>query len=249
MKVLIVSQSEGIKNLLSYHLKPVGFDVVHYNDPVKAIDNLEELDPEMILYHTGDFPRHWKPLLKLLRQKKAKEETVFILLKGADFPFEEAAKASHLGINGIIDANLQEKQQVLQLEELFRRYRSIKDQRRFHRLVPNALDKLQLLFTHPYTLAIITGSLSEVSIKGASFKPSDPLATQDLKRGQEIPVCTLRVGEHIISILCQVTRNNGEMGLQFRSFETGGHHKLFQYIQTRADRELNLAIEKEKKES
>ncbi len=227
----------------------MGFDVVHYNDPVKAIDNLEELDPEMILYHTGDFPRHWKPLLKLLRQKKAKEETVFILLKGADFPFEEAAKAAYLGINGIIDANLQEKQQVLQLEELFRRYRTIKDQRRFHRLVPDALDKLQLLFTHPYTLAIITGSLSEVSIKGASFKPSDPLATQDLKRGQEIPVCTLRVGEHVISILCQVTRNNGEMGLQFRSFETGGHHKLFQYIQTRADRELNLAVEKEKKES
>ncbi len=242
MKALIVARNDEIKNLLTYHLKPVGFEIVHYKDPVKAIDNFEELDPQMILFHGQDFPRHWKPLLKLLREKKSKEEAVFILIKAPDFPMEEAAKASHLGINGMISADLKNKEEIYHLEELFRRYKSVKDKRKFHRLVPKNLDRIQLMFTHPYSTVIVTGSLAEISIQGASFKPADPSVTSDLKRDQEIPLCSLRVGEDVISLLCRVTRNKKEMGLQFVSFETGGHHKLFRYIQSRGGRELKAAV-------
>ena len=246
MKVLIVARNDEFKKLLTYHLKPVGFEIVHYRDPVKAIDNFEELDPQMILFHSQDFPRHWKPLLKLLREKKSKEEAVFILIKDPDFQIEEAAKASHLGINGMISADLKDKKEIHHLEELFRRYRSLKDKRKFHRLVPKKLDRIQLMFTHPYSLCIITGSLAEISIQGASFNPVDPFVTSDLKRGQEIPLCSMRVGEDVISLLCRVTRNKREMGLQFKSFETGGHHRLFNYIQSRAERELKNAVSDKK---
>jgi len=36
-------------------------------------------------------------------------------------------------------------------------------------------------------------------------------------------------------------RNDDTIGLQFRSFDTGGHHRLFQYIQNRTQRELQNA--------
>ena len=241
MKVLIVSASDRAKGQLAYHLKPVGFEIVHYNDPVKAIDNLEELNPELILFQTGDFPRHWKPFLKLLREKKSKEEAVFIIMAGEEFPFEEAAKAAHLGANGIVGTDL-DKKEVQRLEELLRRYRSVKDKRKFHRLVPTQRDRLGFMLTHPLSLTIVTGRLSDISIQGASFIPTHPALTKDLKKGEEIPACSLRVGQEVISVLCRVTRNRQDIGLQFRSFETGGHHKLFNYIQSHSERELKGAL-------
>jgi len=241
MKALVVARDDTLKNLLAYHLKPLGFEVVYFSDPVKLLDELEKLDPQMILASAVDFPRLWKTLVKVLREKRSKEECVFVLLAGS-LPFEEAAKAMHLGVNGIISAGAGDKQQVRQLAELYRRYRSVKDQRRFQRLVLTARERFQLVFVHPRNSAIVTGSLSEISIQGAGFKPADPESTADLRRGEEIPLATLRVGEDIITLTCQVSRNRGELGLQFTSFEPGGHHKLFRYIRGRGERELQEAV-------
>jgi hypothetical protein len=248
MKALVVARNDSLKNLLGYHLKPLGFELIYFSDPVKVIDELEKLDPEMVLASAVDFPRHWKTLIRLLREKRSKEECVFVLL-AASLPFEEAAKAMHLGVNGIISAEASDKQQVRQLAQLYRRYRSVKDQRRFQRLVPAASERIQLVFVHPRSSTIITGSLSEISIQGAGFKPADPESTADLRRGEEIPLATLRVGEDIVTLACQVSRNRGELGLQFGSFEPGGHHKLFRYIRSRASRELKKAIARPAHES
>ncbi len=241
MKLLVVAQREDLKNLVAYHLNPVGFEILYYSDPVKVIENLDELNPEMLLINAADFPRHWKPMLKLLRENKSKDQSVFVILV-QDPPFEEAAKASHLGINGIIDAGLPEKKQMRRLEELYRRYRSVKDQRRFQRLYPSEEDKLRLIFSHPRTLAIVTGSLGEISIQGASFRPHDPSVTADLRRNDELRHCTLKVEDEHISLIARITRNTEEIGLQFKSFETGGHHKLFEYIQKHSQRELDSAV-------
>jgi methylmalonyl-CoA mutase cobalamin-binding subunit len=241
MKALVVARNDTLKNLLAYHLKPLGFELVYFSDPVEALDELEKQDPEMVLASAVDFPRHWKVLVKLLRERRSKEECVFVLLAGS-LPFEEAAKATHLGVNGIISAVAGDKQQVRQLAELYRRYRSVKDQRRFQRLTPAEGERVQLVFVHPRSTAIITGALAEISIQGAGFKPADPESTADLRRGEQIPLATLRVGEDIVTLACQVCRNRGELGLQFSSFEPGGHHKLFHYIRGRGERELQQAI-------
>jgi hypothetical protein len=241
MKALIVARDDTLKNLLAYHLKPLGFEILYFSDPIKLLDELDKLEPQMILASAVDFPRHWKTLVKLLREKRSKEECVFVLLAGT-LPFEEAAKAIHLGVNGIVSAGSGDKQQVRQLAQLYRRYRSVKDQRRFQRLVPSSRERVQLVFVHPRNSAIVTGSLAEISIQGAGFKPADPESTADLRRGEQIPLATLRVGEDIITLVCQVSRNRGELGLQFTSFEPGGHHKLFRYIRGRGERDLQEAI-------
>jgi hypothetical protein len=241
MKALIVARDDTLKNLLAYHLKPLGFEILYFSDPIKLLDELDKLEPQMILASAVDFPRHWKTLVKLLREKRSKEECVFVLLAGT-LPFEEAAKAMHLGVNGIVSAGLGDKQQVRQLAQLYRRYRSVKDQRRFQRLVPSSRERVQLVFVHPRNSAIVTGFLAEISIQGAGFKPADPESTADLRRGEQIPLAALRVGEDIITLVCQVSRNRGELGLQFTSFEPGGHHKLFRYIRGRGERDLQEAI-------
>ena len=242
MKLLVVAQRRDLKELIAYHLNPIGFEILYYSEPIKVVDSIEEIQPDMLLFNAVDFPRHWKPVLKLLRDRLTKEQAVFVIL-AKDPPFEEAVKATYLGANAIIDANLPEKQQMQRLEELYRRYGSLKDKRRFHRLIPTEADTLKLVFSHPRTLAVITGSLVEISIKGASFYPDDPSLTADLHRDDPLRHCTLSVDQEPISVAARITRNEDTIGLQFKSFETGGHHKLFHYIQNRSHRELQSAAQ------
>ena len=242
MKILAITQEKQLKDILEEHLAPVGFEIEQIADPLEAIQRFEESQPEMIIINVVEFPEHWKLLLKLLREEKSKEQSVFIILHGEDFSFEEAAKASYLGVNGIIKNDLTDKKEMRHLTELFKRYRSIQDQRKFHRLIPSESDRLQLLFTNPLTMAIVTGRLTEISIQGASFLPFSRAMIKGLKRGHELALCSLRIGRDMISLNCRVTRSKKELGLQFKSFATGGHHKLFHFIQKHSERSLKKAV-------
>jgi DNA-binding response OmpR family regulator len=243
MKMLLVAAGDEHANVLAYHLKPLGFELERFEDPVRALSELDETDPQAILFDAGDFPRHWKALLKLAREKKSKEELIFILISPrGGFDLEEAAKAVHLGVNGIIGGKLTDKSELYRLEELVRRYRSVRDKRNFTRLVPTEEDSLGFAFTHPLRMTLVLGRIREISIQGASFYPSRASVVSDLPVGREIPYCSLKVGEHIISVNCRLTRNREELGFQFLSFEEGGHNKLLKYIQTRPERALRDAL-------
>ena len=229
---------------IAYHLKPLGFSLEHFSDPIKVIERLEEIDPQAILFHAGDFPRHWKPLLQCAREYKSREELIFLLIAPSDFDMEDAAKAAYLGVNGIMRENFVDKQELYRMEEIIRRYRSMQDKRNFTRLVPRQPDELGFAFTHPRRLAFVNGRVREISIQGSSFLPVRASAVSDLAVGTEIRDCSLKVEDHIISVTCKVTRNREELGFQFLSFGEGGHHALLKYIQSRAERALKSATAK-----
>jgi hypothetical protein len=241
MKMLLVATGAEHAVALGYHLKPLGFTLEHCPDPVQVIEHLEELDPQAILFHAGDFPRHWKTLLKLVREKKPREELIFLLIAPEGFEMEDAAKAAHLGVNGILKDALSDKKELYRLEEIIRRYRSVQDKRNFTRLVPQDSDQLGFAFTHPKRMALVTGTIREISIQGSSFLPARPSGVADLIVGTEIKACSLKVDDLIIGVDCKVTRNREELGFQFLSFEEGGHHALLKYIQSRAERALKTA--------
>jgi hypothetical protein len=245
MKMLLVAASAKHAAALGYHLKPLGFTLEHYADPMRVIERLEEIDPQAILFHAGDFPRHWKPLLSLAREKKPREDLIFLLIAPADFEMEDAAKAAHLGVNGILKENLTDKRELYRLEEIVRRYRSVQDKRNFTRLVPQEKNELGFAFTHPGRLALIMGRIKEISIQGSSFLPARASAVADLAVGMEIRDCSLKVENQLIAVTCKVTRNREELGFQFLSFEEGGHSTLLKYIQARAERALKNATSKD----
>ena len=241
--ILVASAGERAA-ALSYHLKPLGFTLEHIADPLRVIERLDELDPQAILVHAGDFPRQWKPLLKVAREKKPREDLIFLLIAPEDFEMEEAAKAAYLGVNGILKPNLGDKEELYRLEEIIRRYQAVQDKRNFTRLVPQQPDELGFAFTHPRRLAFVSGKVREISIQGSSFLPARPSAVEDLQAGTEIKDCSLKIGDTLIAVTCKVTRNREEMGFQFLSFEEGGHHALLGYIQSRAQRALKGAVHK-----
>jgi hypothetical protein len=240
--MLLVAARDEHTATLSYHLKPLGFELERISNPVRALDQLEELDPQAILFHAGDYPRHWKTLLKLVREKKNKEELIFILIAPKGFDIEEAAKASHLGVNGIMREDLSDKKELYRLEELVRRYRELREKRNFTRLIPTNDDSLGFAFTNPRRLSLVVGKIREISIQGASFYPSPASVVSDLPVGHEIRDCSLKVGDEVISVTCRLTRNRDELGFQFLTFEEGGHSKLLKYIQDRSERALKSAL-------
>jgi len=244
MKMILVAAGGQDVAAIAYHLKPLGFSLEHFSDPIKVIERLEEIDPQAILFHAGDFPRHWKPLLQCAREYKSREELIFLLIAPSDFDMEDAAKAAYLGVNGIMRENFVDKQELYRMEEIIRRYRSMQDKRNFTRLVPRQPDELGFAFTHPRRLAFVNGRVREISIQGSSFLPVRASAVSDLAVGTEIRDCSLKVEDHIISVTCKVTRNREELGFQFLSFGEGGHHALLKYIQSRAERALKSATAK-----
>ncbi len=239
--MILVAAHDTYVSALGYHLKPLGFTLEHRTDPVDVIEHIDELDPQAILFNTSDFPRHWKPLLKLVREKKAREDLIFLLVAPEGFEMEDAAKAAHLGANAILKENLADKKELYRIEEIVRRYRSVQDKRSFTRLVPQEPTELGIAFTHPKRLCLVMGRIREISIQGSSFLPSNSSAVADLSVGTELKDCSLKFEDQIISVSCKVTRNREELGLQFLSFEEGGHHALLKYIQSRAERALKSA--------
>jgi hypothetical protein len=241
MKLLLVAASKEHANVLGYHLKPLGFELEQETDPVRAIERFEAVQPQTILFDAAEFPRHWKPLLKLVREKKPREEVIFLLVTGREFSMEDAAKAAHLGVNGILGRNLSDKKELYRLEEIIRRYRSVRDKRSYTRLVPSVSEQVGFAFTHPLRLALVTGTIRELSIQGSSFLPTISSTVADLPVGIEIRHCSLRVEDTILSVDCKLTRNREELGFQFLAFNEGGHNTLLHYIQERSQRALKSA--------
>ena len=237
-KIVLVAKKEKYTKILNFHFNPIGFKTYYYSKPKEFIENLDSINPDMIIFHSVDFPRHWKPILKLLREKKAPEETVFILITNADFTFEEAAKAAFLRVNGIIPENLLDKTVIYQLNDIMKRYKTIDDKRRFSRLVPKKFEKFDLLFTHPLGNHLVTGSISDISLEGCRFIPSVPSLIEDLEEDMELPDCSLRIGDQIITVNCRISRQGREMGILFKSFIDEGHEKFFKYLMDRAEREI-----------
>ncbi len=233
MKSIIVIEDQDTTDRISTHLSPLGFDFIHYMNPVKALDNIDEIGPDLVIFSAEDFPRHWKPFIRLLRAKKSKEEAVFILLTGNNFSTEEASKASVLEVNGMINTTLQDED-IQHLQDIFARYNVLSETRKDRRYPGNWAEDVDFAFTHPRSYALITGEITDISLGGLNFLPDMPQATADIMEGEELHSCSLSMNERIFSIDVKVIRNNRQIAVQFFELDETCHRSLMEYLnQTR----------------
>ena len=122
MKLLIVTAKMRPRDRIFSHFNRLGYDIIVYDNPLKAMDNLSEVAPDAVLFNAEDFPRHWKPFLQVLRQLFDRESSVFIILKGGLFDSEEAVKAGSLSVNGVISEDFTSEEEIIQLENILSRY-------------------------------------------------------------------------------------------------------------------------------
>ena len=214
MKVLLVADSEELRSFLERELSLRGVDLVHYWHPIKAMDNVEETAPELVIFSARDFPRHWKPFLVYFRAYSQKAEKIpFVLLRGENFSDDEQKKADYLKVNAVIPESLSSADDLQKLKKFAGMgggysYR------------PFADEKADILFTHPENLNLIQGRIEEISPAALTFYPLAPELCEDFKFPARIESCSLSIFGALITVDIEITQKT-ENSFQTRLL-TGG---------------------------
>jgi hypothetical protein len=215
MKLMLILGSDEIPGLISANIKPLGFELIRYRHVLKAMDNIDEIDPACIIVSAGDFPRHWKVLVQFVRYERSKDQCPVILLKENNFSLEEASKAFFIGVSGIVSGDLNRSGVMDHLQSILERYLDIPDKRAARRYHAEPWTRFGFCMAHPAGKAIITTTVKTLSAVGVSVEPDNPALVANLAEGAELSECSLRVGSDIISPICRLIRKKPDVSMEF----------------------------------
>lgn len=208
MIVLFIGVNHNLAMDLRDHLEPLGAGVVHYRSPLKALENLSEIDPQAILYAQMDFPRHWKVLLSMIRQEKSKEECIFILFhEGSEVPATEAEKAAFLEVNAILSMEKGLQDFIKQFVDIYLRYRNFPVLLTSTSLQHNGWN---MAFQHPTRQHLVNGLLVQIDRIGGLFRPDSRKAIADIKTKTVIQA-TIKFDSQIIECPIRIFHNSGQI--------------------------------------
>jgi len=233
MKILLIADDSGLKKRISDHFKPKGFSIIHYNNPLKGMNNYEEIEPEIVIFNSTDYPRHWKIANNFLKHDIPHINPVFFLMINEIFPMEEVCKAVYLGIDAIISDEYESENYLEHIENLIGRFYSSQISIKTPLLLESPENRIDFMFMNPENFQLATGSLSELSLSGAGFKPDDPETVFPLAKGTILENCSLSTDEGIITIKAEIVNNSGIMDLSFLSFSENGEDLLENYIKNK----------------
>ena len=103
MKALVISDRPEIIDYVCPHLKEKGFDLIHYRWIIKALDNIEEIQPDLIVLSAGEYPRHWKTLAGFVQSGIGGNDVKVYLYETTPLSQDDAKKAEGLGVLSFID--------------------------------------------------------------------------------------------------------------------------------------------------
>ena len=115
MKAVIIAESENIIKEFSQYYKLNGYDIIVYHWLMKAMDNIEEIDPDLIFINAEEYPRHWKILCQYITGINKLPKIV--LYSSKVFNEEDKEKCKILNIDSVI-GGVEDLEEVFTLEEL-----------------------------------------------------------------------------------------------------------------------------------
>ncbi|UTC63318.1 hypothetical protein E4O00_08025 [Treponema sp. OMZ 788] len=209
MKALLISDLPRSTDDLQPLFSEYGFELIHYRSPLKALDNIEEISPNMVIINSRDFPRHWKPITQHIRWDTSREEMLVILLTPPDFSADEADKAMFLGVQGIINIkeNDEFKDILEELRVIFDRYN--------YKHIKNLSKSVQFLFTNPINETIITGTVKNLTENDLVFLPDMPANVGNLNVDMILDQCSLKIEHNFIVPNCKILSTDSVLNLKF----------------------------------
>lgn len=104
MKALLIADNPQAIDNISQILETAGYDVITYKWLLKALDNIEEISPHLIIVSAKDYPRHWKTLAQYAQTVFASYKPQIILYAEGGLDDEEKSKAQALKVRGIFES-------------------------------------------------------------------------------------------------------------------------------------------------
>jgi len=101
MKALLVLEDEDKIKLLKESLTTKGYDTICYNWILKALDNIEEISPHIVIINAEEYPRHWKTFVQYVNTYLPKND-IDIYLLANNLSENEQNKIKILGIKDVL---------------------------------------------------------------------------------------------------------------------------------------------------
>lgn len=236
MKAIIISDESSTISKLDYALVSAGFDTIIYRWLLKALDNIEEIRPNLVIVSASEYPRHWKTLTQFIASGIGGDKTKVFLLSLNPMNEEEIDKAKALGISGFIygtdDEDLQEfKTKLFELfpspnlpankttvvehteEDYEDDIPTVSGIQENHKLSFKQ-ESVCLVFMNPKNGKLVTGSVISYENKTVHFKPDYPNKIESLTSGDIINYLTLEIDNAACSYRGEVIMNNNELLLR-----------------------------------
>jgi hypothetical protein len=240
MKLLLIFAADDNCNIISRSVSPLGFEMIRYRQVLKAMDNIDEINPSAIVVSAKDFPRHWKFLVQFVRTERANEICPIIILKGGNFSMEEMTSAYFLGVSGVIDDSLNSPAEISRLKNILSHCAPngaaplgaapLMEKRKYRRFHMEPWNRACILAVNRREKSLVTGDIENISSGGLAFVPVNSPPITDAALNDQFDECSLRLGDSILSPVCRLVRAGEKPALEFVSFPEGENHVLERFL-------------------
>ncbi|GHT49528.1 hypothetical protein FACS1894102_4310 [Spirochaetia bacterium] len=220
MKLLLVMDSADQYDQITGYVKKFGFDTIWYRYVLKAMDNLEEIDPDGIFISAVDFPRHWKTIIAFFRSTHSESESPVVIIHGPTFSDDDSQKARYMNVNCLLpDSFVADGTKLDSLYSVLKAALGEKDLMKNVEPARGRQKQLSMVITNPLTGALVPGKVKKITHFGVVFHSAYLSLLKNIERDTILSSCSLRVGGTIISPACKVVNNGDTLSLDFVSFE------------------------------
>ena len=173
MKALIISEEQNVYSTLNDILIKADYDTIIYKWLLKALDNIEEIRPDLIVVSSSEYPRHWKTLVQFVKSGIGGDDIDIYLYEPNPISDEDEEKAKVLGVTGCFN-------KFEEFENLIKPEVSIKEEA----AIPNTG---HFMFTHPISKKFISGKFFDYNGKTLSCTFYNASDLDTIKDGMEVP--------------------------------------------------------------
>ncbi len=176
MKALIITEDDSIINAVSPVIKNCGYEIIVYRYLLKALDNVEEIAPDLVFISTAEYPRHWKTFIQFTKSGISGIIPKVLLYNSRPLSNDEKDKARALCVFGMISSVEEDG-----LSEL-KKYLNAKGMSAIEESGP----KIEFIFKNPRNGRLVTGSVKAFNGKKIEFVPDISASAENLKAGDII---------------------------------------------------------------
>ena len=207
MKAIIICDDEELIGKVDSALASLSYDTIIYRWLLKALDNIEEIRPDIVIVSASDYPRHWKTLTQFIKSGIAGKIPDVILYVPKSFSETEKMKAQKLGIKGIFDSCDEDGMSFFRSivnsptgalspdPEKADKARDAEADSISETLSAEGLSAGKIgtaVFTHPKTGAFVTGTIRNLSDGSAEFTADIPSLAAEIASGDKIEELSMR---------------------------------------------------------
>lgn len=224
MKILIVSENTEVSTKISQFIQSYGQDAICYRNLIKALDNVEEINPDLIILSAQDYPRHWKTFIQYIHGIGLTGQV--ILYSEKNLNDDEVKKSKELKISGYIK-NLDDEMDKYVLKNALK----VKNEKIETISQPVSVpvsepvsepvsqpvsepvdtESIKFVFTNPKTGEFVNGTVIEYNKPKLIFEAYDKDEVNSLRFGQIISNCTLKCNGQISSVRAQIQSKNDKI--------------------------------------